>query len=196
LIQTVAAGLQESLGLQPSIWGLRKGEYHDMYSIMAKSNVVLCGGGALYADAIIRGIPVFPWRTEYPGTEPIAKAYTQNSSDREVVLSEQRKLLDQLIDALYLDGTLPNYRPCFEQMLAELINQCLSTNAIDLALPQASKPEWVIAPARMSEQRNMPDRLSRSLWDDRQKLLQFKQPANREIVRRNDRGDRQVFTRL
>ncbi len=206
LIQQVADELRQALGLEPSIWGLRKGEYQDMYSIMAKSDVVLCGGSSLYADAIILGIPVYPWRTEQAGTEPIAQTYIDNTADRSTLLKLQRTQLDNLVDALYLDGTIGNYRPHFEKMLCDLLNQLLVDKAsaedseaerVMLQRPDAgAHPLWVIAPARMSNQRNVPDRLSRSLWNDRQKLLQFRQPANREIVRRNDRADRQVFTKL
>lgn len=196
LITQVADGLQDALGLTPSIWGLRRGEYHDMYSIMAKSSVVLCGGSSLYADAIIQGMPVFPWRSEQDGTAPMADLFSESANDKEKLVTAQRAQLDTLIEAQYFDGALPNFRPCFELMLSELINQATGKQATELKAASAPNPQWVIAPARLSEQRNLPDKLSRSLWNDRQKMLQFKQSTNRKIQRRNERNDRQVFTRL
>ena len=198
LIQQIADALKQSLGLSPSIWGLRKGEFHDMFSIMAKSSVVLFGGNSLYADAIIRGIPVFPWRSSQFGADNIAEAYktyTENH-DRDALIKAQRKHLDRLFEAQYLDATVPNHRHCFDQVITTLINQSVHGQPLTLKKADSSEPEWVIAPATMTEKRSLPDRLQRSVWSDRQKLLQFKQPQNPEIVRSNDRSDRQVFTRV
>lgn len=196
MIQNVADGLRNALGLQPSIWGLRKGEYHDMYSIMAKSNVVLSGGSSLYADAIIRGIPVFPWRSEQAGTAPLAQTFIDLSNDRSAMLSKQQHQLNQLIDAQYLDGTLPNYRPCFEQMILEVINHSLHEEPVTIGQPETQNPKWVIAPAKVSEHRHLPDRLNRSIWNDRQKLLQFKQSDNKGVARGTEGKSNQDFTRL
>lgn len=198
LIQQIADALKESLGLSPSIWGLRKGEYHDMFSIMAKSSVVLFGGNSLFADAIIRGIPVFPWRNSQSGTDNIAQAYKKytENHDRDALIKAQRKHLDRLFEAQYLDATVPNHRNCFDHVLTDLINNAVHGQPFELRPAGSSLPEWVIAPATMTEKRNMPDRLQRSVWSDRQKLLQFKQPQNPEILRSNDRADRQVFTRI
>lgn len=198
LMQQLADALKESLGLSPSIWGLRKGEFHDMFSIMAKSSVVLFGGNSLYADAIIRGIPVYPWRSGQSGTDNIAQAYTKytENHNRESLINAQRKHLDRLFEAQYLDATVPNFRNCFDQVLTDLFNTAVHGQPFELKPADGSQPQWVIAPATMSENRTMPDRLQRSVWSDRQKLLQFKQPQNPEIVRSNERGDRQVFTRI
>jgi len=198
LIQQIADALKQSLGLSPSIWGLRKGEFHDMFSIMAKSSVVLFGGNSLFADAIIRGIPVFPWRNSQSGTDNIAQAYKTyaENHDRDALIKAQRKHLDRLFEAQYLDATIPNHRNCFEHVLSDLINSAVHGQPFDLLPAGSSLPEWVIAPATMTEKRSMPDRLQRSVWSDRQKLLQFKQPPNPEILRSNDRADRQIFTRI
>jgi len=175
MIQKIADALKDALGFSPSIWGLRKGEFHDMFSIMAKSSVVLFGGNSLYADAIIRGIPVFPWRNAQSGTDNIANAYRNYSEDfnRERLLKEQRKHLDRVFEAQYLDATVPNHRNCFDHVIADLINHAVHGEPFALN-----------------------DRLKRSVWSDRQKLLQFKQPQNHQIIRSNNRDDRQVFTRV
>lgn len=198
LIQKIADALQQALGITPSIWGLRKGEFHDMFSIMAKSNVVLFGGNSLYADAIIRGIPVFPWRNPQSGTDNIAAAYREHTEDhdRDALLQTQRKQLDLLFEAQYLDATIPNHRNCFDHVLSDLINHAVHGQPFDLKPAGSSQPAWVIAPAVMTESRAMPDKVRRSVWSDRQKLLQFKQPQNHEVIRSNDRSDRQVFTRV
>lgn len=198
LIQQIVDALKQSLGLSPCIWGLRKGEFHDMFSIMAKSSVVLFGGNSLFADAIIRGIPVYPWRNSQYGTDNIAQAYQTytDNHDRDALIKAQRKHLDRLFEAQYLDATVPNHRNCFDQVLTDLINSAVHGAPFELQTADSSLPEWVIAPATMSEQRTMPDRLQRSVWSDRQKLLQFKQPQNPEIMRSNNREDRQVFTRI
>jgi len=198
LIQQIADALQQALGIPPSIWGLRKGEFHDMFSIMAKSSVVFFGGNSLFADAIIRGIPAFPWRNPQSGADNIAdayRAYTENY-DRDALLKSQRKQLDLLFEAQYLDATIPNHRNCFDHVLSDLINHAVHGQPFELKTAGSSQPEWVIAPAVMTESRTMPDIVRRSVWSDRQKLLQFKQPQNREIIRSNDRNDRQVFTRV
>lgn len=198
LIQKVADALRNSLGLSPSIWGLRKGEFHDMFSIMAKSSVVLCGGNSLFADAIIRGIPVFPWRNPQSGTENIAEAYRiySENNDRDTLIQAQRKQLDLLFEAQYLDATIPNHRNCFDNVLSDLINHTANGEPFELQPADSTQPNWVIAPAIITENRNMPSKMSRSVWSDRQKLLQFKQPKNHEIVRNNSHDDRQVFTRI
>ncbi len=198
IIQKVADNLKQSLGLSPSIWGLRKGEYHDMFSIMAKSDIVFFGGNSLYADAIVRGIPVFVWRTNQPGTQNISQAYSQYTEDqnREALLAEQRKQLETMFAAQYLDATVPNQRRCFDTVLINLISLCAKGKQFDLTSAGTNVPEWVIAPAMASEGRNLPDKLRRSVWSDRQKLLQFKQSQNREIMDSGDRGDRQVFTKV
>lgn len=198
LIQKIADALQQALGISPSIWGLRKGEFHDMFSIMAKSSVVMFGGNSLFADAIIRGIPVYPWRNPQSGTDNIAEAYRAYTEDhnRGALLAAQRKQLDLLFEAQYLDATIPNHRNCFDHVLSDLINHAVHGQPFELKPAGSSQPEWVIAPATMTESRTMPDKVRRSVWSDRQKLLQFKQPQNHEIVRSNNRNDRQVFTRV
>jgi len=198
IIQKVADALKQSLGLSPSIWGLRKGEFHDMFSIMAKSDVVFFGGNSLYADAILRGIPVFAWRTNQPGAQNISQAYSQytENQDRDAMLLEQRKQLETIFAAQYLDATVPNQRRCFDRVLTDLISFCAKGKKFDLKSPAPAVPEWVIEPATASENRNLPDKLRRSVWSDRQKLLQFKQSQNREVVANSDRADRQVFTKV
>jgi len=80
LVQQVVDGVMKSVRIRPSIWGIRKGEFHDLFSIMAKSSVVFIGGGALFADAIICKIPVYLWRNDLYGHENIAQAYRQFAS--------------------------------------------------------------------------------------------------------------------
>lgn len=198
IIQQVADALKQSLGLQPNIWGLRKGEYHDMYSIMAKADVVLFGGNALYADAIIRGIPAFPWRSDQAGADIIAETYQDylEHRDHSLLVADQRKQLDRLFEAQYIDATVPNFRQCFQQVLIDLINRTSFDKNVRLSHNDSTLPEWVIPPAKMSEKRGAPDKVSRSVFNNRQTLLQFKQPPNRPVQRQNERGDRQVFTRI
>ncbi len=198
LVQTIADSLQSALNIKASIWGLRKGEYHDMFSIMAKADVVLFGGGCLFADAILHGIPVYPWRNNIAGTENIAQAYRQFSTDRKkdrnILLKAQRKHLDRLIEAQYLDATLPNDRIGFENVIVKLINHALHTKSFIVTAPADDSPTWVIPPAQASVHRAMPDKLSRSVWSDRQMLLQFKQSPNQAVLRSSKKKVGQVFT--
>lgn len=205
MIRQLADSLQQALALKATIWGLRKGDYHDLFSIMAKSSVAMFGGNALFTDAILRGIPVYPWRSNLPGTDIIAQAYRQYSSDRltdrSALMSTQRKHLNRLIDAQYLDATLPNLRQCLDNALCELINQSLNSDISNIAPftvhpADVSAPKWIIEPAKEPEKHSLPDVLTRSIWRDRQNVLQFKQSANRDIVSGTDRQDRQVFTKI
>lgn len=197
-IQLIADSLSTSLGIKPAIWGLRKGDYHDMFSIMSKADVVLFGGNALYTDAIIRGMPVFAWRTNQPGTDAISNAYRAFSDDRdfEKLKASQRAQLDRVFEAQYLDATIPNHRVCFHNVLEHVIQQAVYDSSFTIGKKSQNQPDWVIAPARMSENRSMPDKLSRSVWNDRQTLLKFKQPKNRAVIRNERAGDQQVFTRI
>jgi len=196
--------LKPALNIQPSIWGLRKGEFQDVFSIMAKSSVVFFGGSALFADAIINKVPVFPWRNNLPGTEHIAQAYhqyaTHKKPDRQILLQTQRKHLNRVIDAQYLDSTVPNNRACFYAVVSDLISRAtqteLRTKDRSKDRSDTSQPHWVIPPAQASKNRGLPDRVSRSVWSNRKKLLQFNQSANEKIVSKPDIGVPQVFARV
>jgi len=199
-IQQVADGVKLSLGIQTSVWGLRKGEFQDMFAIMAKSSVVFFGGSALFLDAIICNIPVFPWRVNLPGSENIAQAYRQFSThakpDRNKLMQGQQKQFHRLIETQYLDSTVPNNRACFHSVLSDLINLATQRTITNAVYTKKSQPQRVIPPAQISNKRGMPDQISRSVWSDRRKLLQFKQPANRQILQKSSLGELEVFTHL
>jgi len=189
MIQEVADALKDSLRVQASIWGLRKGEFHDMFSIMAKANVVLFGGSSLYADAVIRGIPAYPWRTTQPGTEGIAEAYNDftENKDYPALLINQRKHLERLFDAQYFDATVPNLRECFEKVMIDIMQDAVHSCKFPEAKPVEDQPDWVISPARLTANAES-EKASRSVWRDRQSMLKFRQALNRPVVRRGKKA--------
>lgn len=197
-IQQVADALKQSLGIKPAIWGLRKGEFHDMFSIVAKADVALFGGNALYADAILHRIPVFTWRCEQPGADGIAEVYKQYSEDKDraAMLNRQRAQLDRLFEALYFDATVPNHRTCFHKVLADVINQAVHQANYELPKAHESQPSWLIQPAKLTDTQATGDKMSRSVWRDRQSLLRFKQTANKPIHPNVEASDTRVFTQI
>jgi hypothetical protein len=203
IVEEVARSLKTALGIEPRVWGLRKGEYHDMFSVMSKSDVILFGGNSLYADAILRGFPVYPWRSRQPGSHRIAEAYTDyiDHGDRNVLLRKQREQLDLLIESQYQDATIPNQLDCFNAVLSELIWHALPTanptaDFLNGSYKNKAQSLKVIPEPRLSEQPTDRGFFPRSIWSTRNKLRKLAEDHEPYFIRANKQLSRQAFTRI
>jgi len=203
IVEEVARSLKTALGIEPRVWGLRKGEYHDMFSVMSKSDVVLFGGNSLYADAILRGFPVYPWRSRQPGSHKIAEAYTDyiEHGNRSTLIQQQREQLDLLFESQYQDATIPNQLDCFNAVLSELIWHALptsnpNTDYLNGSMNKKALSFKVIPEPKLSEQATDRGLFPRSIWSTRNKLRKFHEKHEPYFIRSNKQLNRQAFTRI
>ncbi len=194
LVQDVADDINRALGIAPKIVGLRRGVHHDMFSIMAKTDLVLFGGNSLYVDAIIRGIPVYTWRSEQQGAEPINTTFNHFLQDgtREQLAMQQRKQLDRLFDALYFDATLPNNKQCFNHVLLNLIAFVANRELTLSEQPNGNGTPWVITENNLDIQISTnadkvhKNRISTSVWQSRRELAKFRKAPEQYIKQQGE----------
>lgn len=197
LVQDLADALSGSLGIVPTVWSIRSGDYDDLFRVLGKTDLAFFGGSSLYADAILCGVPAFTWRAPQGPCAPINDSFTRflQQGDRSRVLEEQRLGLQQLMQCSHRSTTLSNERIALGRTLAELIRQLSSQSALAPSIKQ-HEPHWIVDPTPAPRQVSVRQRLSRSVWQSRRKLAKFRESPERFIADSNSRLARQVYQLL
>ncbi len=197
MVKDVADEIASSLGIEPNIWGLRKGDFHDMFSVMAKTDLVFFGGNSLYADAILRGRPAYAWRTRQANSEAINTALVDyfDHGNRDRLLQEQRMCLDALFAQQYSDAALPNHRQCFETTLLAILKSQFS-NLGSVNATNTDKPALVIPEARLMERKRLNQSVGQSVWSKRHKIAKFRTSLVARGIKDVVAESEQVYVRL
>lgn len=124
-VEEVARHLRRALNIDTKVFAHRRGDYRDLFAVLSKCDMALFAGSSLYIDAIRLGIPVYVWRGQHMGIEPLNEAFLSlaENYDPIAVHHEQRKHMEQLVQSHYLSHTLPNNSRALLDAMAAVINK-------------------------------------------------------------------------
>lgn len=181
--KTIAKALQNALGLETKVFSHRRGDYRDLFSVLAKCDVALFAGSSLYVDSIRLGVPAYIWRSKQAGTDPLNDAFMNLLEDASAneVLSEQRIHLDRLIESHYLGATLPNDKRVLLEALSAIMSKLAPGIYLETSgyINNPAVPEPVIDQPRVWHTNTLSTRMKHRISRGRRKFTKFKQSPER-----------------
>lgn len=181
--QDIANSIEEALGLETKVFSHRRGDYRDLFSVLAKCDIALFAGNALYVDSIRLGVPAYIWRSKQAGVEPLNQAFNslQENYDTVAVLEEQRVHLERLIESHYLGHTLPNDKRVLLEAMGAIIGKIAPGIIVDSApfINNPSVPEAIIDQPAVWHNHSLSARVRLRISNSRRKLTKFKQSPER-----------------
>ncbi len=179
----IANAITESLGLETKVFSHRRGDYRDLFSVLAKCDVALFAGNSLYVDSIRLGVPAYIWRSKQTGVEPLNTAFQSllDGSDLIGVIDEQKQQLERLIQSHYLGHTLPNDRRVLLESLSTIISKIAPGIMVDAEslIKNPMVPEPIIDQPPVWHTQSLSSQIRLRVSNSRRKLTKFKQSPER-----------------
>ena len=126
-----------------------------LHAVMARSNIVLCAGTALYADALMLGVPVYTWRQHIQAEDINDAVMNTVPFSRRVVVEKQRLAIERLPEKLrgYQRRLhlFPNYLPALESaIISTLSGLARRYRTIDYVNPTVLNDGHIIEPRQVA----------------------------------------------
>ena len=197
-VEKIAKSLRSALNVDTRVFAHRRGDYRDLFSVLAKCDLALFAGSSLYVDAIRLGVPVYVWRSQQSGVKPLNDAFLSLSENYNpsAVLSEQRSFLDNLIKSHYLGNTLPNSSYILLTAMSEIIEKIIPGVVIDTdkLIQDSAIPEPVIDQPRVWHDDSVKRRLQNTISTGKKKFAKLRQNPDRFLKESSNPIAQKVYT--
>ena len=197
-VEQIARYLRDALAVDTKVFAHRRGDYRDLFAVLSKCDLALFAGSSLYIDAARLGIPVYIWRSQQEGIDPLNQAFLTlaENYDPAAVHQEQRKQIEKLVEAHYLGHTMPNNSRVLMDAMAAIINKLAPGVVLDTEqlIDDTAMPVPVIDQPRVWHEESTRIKLRNSLSLGKKKLAKMRQNPNRFFKDSNNPFARKIYT--
>lgn len=197
-VEQIALYLREALAVDTKVFAHRRGDYRDLFAVLSKCDLALFAGSSLYIDAARLGIPVYIWRSQQQGVEPLNEAFLTlaDKYDPAAVHEEQRRQIEKLVEAHYLGHTLPNNSRAIMDAMAAIITKLAPGVVIDTGklIDDTAMPVPVIDQPRVWHEDSARIKMRNSLSLGKKKFAKMRQNPNRFFKDSNNPFARKIYT--
>ena len=197
-VEQIANYLRDALAVDTKVFAHRRGDYRDLFAVLSKCDLALFAGSSLYVDAVRLGIPVYIWRSQQHGVEPLNETFLTLADDYNpaAVHQAQRKQVEKLVESHYLGHTLPNNSRALVEAMAAVIHKLAPGVVIDTAsiIDDSAMPTPVIDQPRVWHHDSARIKIRNSLSLGKKKFAKMRQNPNRFFKDSNNPFARKIYT--